>query len=63
MSTAWKTIPTHSRRFRAAPSGPQRSGERKHEAMSVMAKPLLDADIDQLAVWFSAVRVEASSSR
>ena len=40
-----------------------RSGARKHEVMAVMAKPLTDADIEQLAAWFAAVRVEASSPR
>ena len=38
-----------------------RSGARKHEVMAVMAKPLTDADIEQLAAWFAAVRVEVSS--
>ena len=38
-----------------------RSGARKHEVMAVMAKPLLDVDIDQLASWFAAIRVEASA--
>ena len=36
-----------------------RSGSRKHEVMAVMAKPLSDADIDNLAAWFNAIRVEA----
>lgn len=36
-----------------------RSGERKHEVMSVMAKPLSDAEIDDLAAWFNSIRVEA----
>jgi cytochrome c553 len=36
-----------------------RSGERRHEVMSIMAKPLSDDDIDNLAAWFSSVRVEA----
>lgn len=38
-----------------------RSGARKHEVMALMAKPLLDAEIDQLANWFAAIRVEASA--
>ena len=38
-----------------------RSGARKHEVMAVMAKPLLDAEIDQLAGWFASIRVEASA--
>ena len=40
-----------------------RSGARKHEVMSVMAKPLSDADIDLLAAWFAAIRVEAAPPR
>lgn len=38
-----------------------RSGARRHEVMAVMAKPLLDAEIDQLASWFSAIRIEATA--
>jgi cytochrome c553 len=34
-----------------------RSGARQHEVMSVMAKPLTDADIDNLAAWFSSLRI------
>ena len=40
-----------------------RSGERKHEVMSVMAKPLSDDDIAKLAAWFAAMRIEASAPR
>ena len=36
-----------------------RSGDRKHEVMSLMAKPLSDDDIAALATWFSSIRVEA----
>jgi len=36
-----------------------RGGSRKHEVMTVMAKPLSDDDIANLAAWFSSVRVEA----
>ena len=36
-----------------------RSGERRHEVMNIMAKPLSDDDIESLAAWFSSVRVEA----
>lgn len=38
-----------------------RSGARRHEVMAVMARPLTDADIDNLAAWFSAIRIEASA--
>jgi cytochrome c553 len=37
-----------------------RDGTRKHEVMAVMAKPLTDDDIQQLAAWFSSIRVEAT---
>jgi cytochrome c553 len=36
-----------------------RNGERRHEVMSIMAKSLSDDDIDNLAAWFSSVRIEA----
>ncbi len=36
-----------------------RSGARKHEVMSLMAKPLSDTDIANLALWFSSIKVEA----
>jgi len=35
-----------------------RSGKRNHEVMSVMAKPLNDQDIDNLAAWFSSITFE-----
>jgi cytochrome c553 len=38
-----------------------RSGARKHEVMAVMAKPLSDDDIQNLAAWFASIRVEASA--
>jgi len=38
-----------------------RSGARKHEVMAVMAKPLSDDDIERLAAWFSAIKVEATA--
>jgi cytochrome c553 len=36
-----------------------RGGERKHAVMSVIAKPLKDEDIADLAAWFAAIRIEA----
>jgi cytochrome c553 len=36
-----------------------KSGARKHEVMSLMAQPLSDADIVNLAAWFASIRVEA----
>jgi len=38
-----------------------RSGERRHEVMAVIAKPLSDDDIANLAAWFSSVRIEAKA--
>ena len=40
-----------------------RSGARKHEIMGLMAKPLSDEDITQLAAWFASIRLEATSAR
>jgi len=37
-----------------------RSGRRQHEVMSVVAKPLSDADIADLAAWFATIKVEAT---
>jgi cytochrome c553 len=36
-----------------------RSGKRSHEVMSLMAKPLTDADIADLAAWYASIRVKA----
>ena len=36
-----------------------RGGKRQHEVMSVMAKPLSDTDIDDLAAWFATIQLEA----
>jgi cytochrome c553 len=35
-----------------------RSGKRRHEVMSVVAKPLSDAEIADLAAWYASIRVE-----
>ncbi len=37
-----------------------RSGERSEENMSVVAKPLSDADIADLAAWYSGLQVEVT---
>ncbi len=34
-----------------------RSGKRHHEVMSYIAKPLTDAEITQLAAWYSSIKV------
>lgn len=38
-----------------------KSGKRKHDVMTLMAKPLSDADIENLAAWFSSIKVEAKA--
>lgn len=38
-----------------------RSGERKHEVMAVIAKPLSNDDITHLAAWFASIRIEAKA--
>ena len=38
-----------------------RSGARKHEVMSMMAKPLKDADIDDIAAWFASIQVQVQA--
>ena len=34
-----------------------RSGERRHEVMNLIAKPLTDDDIANLTAWFSSFRI------
>lgn len=38
-----------------------RSGKREHEVMTLMAKPLSDADIDNLAAWFGSLKISVES--
>lgn len=35
-----------------------RDGQRHHELMSVIAKPLSDADIDKVSAWFAKFEIE-----
>jgi cytochrome c553 len=35
-----------------------RSGKRAHDIMTLIAKPLTDADIADLSAWFSSLQVE-----
>ena len=35
-----------------------RAGRRVHEIMSLIAKPLSDEEIDNLAAWYSSIQVE-----
>ena len=34
-----------------------RSGKRTHQIMSIVAKDLSDADIDDLAAWYASIRI------
>jgi len=36
-----------------------RSGKRTHEIMTLMARPLTDDDIADLAAWYASVQIEA----
>jgi len=38
-----------------------RSGKRHHEVMSYIAKPLTDAEIAQLAAWYSSIKVSVEA--
>jgi cytochrome c553 len=38
-----------------------RSGRRANEVMAVIARPLSDADIEDLAAWYSSIRIEATA--
>ena len=40
-----------------------RSGKRSHEVMNVVAKPLTDADIEELSAWYASIAVEAREKR
>ena len=37
-----------------------RSGKRSHEVMSLMAKPLTDSEIDNLAAWYASLKVDVA---
>ena len=47
--------------YAAAQLRAYRSGARKHEVMAVMAKPLTDDDISNLAAWFASLRVDVQA--
>ena len=40
-----------------------RSGARKHEVMGVMAKPLSDAEIQNLAAWYASLRLSVAEPK
>jgi cytochrome c553 len=37
-----------------------RSGKRRHEVMNVVAKPLSDSDVADLAAWYASIKIEAT---
>jgi cytochrome c553 len=37
-----------------------RSGQRRHEVMNVITRNLSDQDIDDLAAWYAAIRIDAT---
>ncbi len=47
--------------YTAAQLRAYRNGTRKHEVMAVMAKPLTDDDIADLAAWFASLRVDVQA--
>ena len=40
-----------------------RSGKRSNEIMSLIAKPLTDAEITDLSAWFASIAIEAKPPR
>lgn len=40
-----------------------RSGRREHPVMNVIAKPLTDADISNLADWYTSLKIEVREKR
>ena len=40
-----------------------RSGKRSHEVMGVIAKPLSDNDIADLAAWYASITIEIKEAR
>ena len=40
-----------------------RSGKRSNEVMAVMAKPLTDQDIENLAAWYASIPIEVGQPR
>jgi cytochrome c553 len=47
--------------YTAAQLRAYRSGARKHEVMAVIARPLTDDDIAQLAAWYASLRVSVQT--
>lgn len=40
-----------------------RSGKRTHEVMSVIAKPLSDAEIDDLSAWYASLKIDVREGK
>jgi cytochrome c553 len=40
-----------------------RSGSRRNEQMNIIAKPLTDADIDNVAEWYSGIKVTVETPK
>ena len=40
-----------------------RSGKRGHDIMTLIAKPLTDAEIDDLAAWYASLKIEVGPAR
>lgn len=40
-----------------------RSGKRSNEIMGVIAKPLTDTEISNLAAWYESIRIDGSTAR
>jgi cytochrome c553 len=40
-----------------------RSGKRTHDVMSVIAKPLSDAEIDDLSSWYASLKIEVREGK
>lgn len=38
-----------------------RSGKRQHEVMGVIAKPLTDREIDDLAAWYASLQIKVEA--
>lgn len=38
-----------------------RSGKRPHEVMAVIAKPLTDTEINDLAAWYASIRISVTA--
>ena len=40
-----------------------RSGKRRHEQMSIISKMLTDEDIENLAAWYSGIKITIQAPR